>query len=347
MHSTEMLSTTGCVSHGRPRKRWYCWRLILVAGALAAVMSVGFEACRVVFGSNIHVAVAGKLYRGAQPTAADLEALAARYHIRTVVNLRGPCDPADWFVEEIKATERLQMSQEDICMASGRLPSDQELRKLVDVFDHAEYPLFLHCRRGADRTGMAAAVYMLLETDATLGEARTQLGLRYGHVAVGQTCRMDQFLDLYTAWLRAQNREHSRSRFRHWILNEYHGAGFDYRIERFIRATDPLKARQPMGFQVRVRNTGKKSWQFRPVETGGFKLGFCLRDGKDIEVTKGFAGLFDAEVNPGEFIDFAVVVPAVARAGRYRLTLDMVHPEYVWLFQLGSEPLEEELIIRE
>jgi protein tyrosine phosphatase (PTP) superfamily phosphohydrolase (DUF442 family) len=346
MLSTETPASTGAVpaKAGKSRKRL---RLLLVAGAIVVASSVGFEAWRVVLGTNIHVIVPGKVYRGAQPTAAGLDALAADYHIRTVVNLRGPCDPADWFRAEIVATQRLQISQEDICMASGRLPSDQELRKLVDVLDHAEYPVFLHCRRGADRTGMAAAVYMLLETDATLAEARGQLGLRYGHVPVGRTALMDQFLDLYADWLRAEHKEHERELFRHWVLHEYHGAGYDYRIERFQRVTASPKVGEPMGFQVRLRNTGKKPWQLRPVETGGFKLGFCLRDERDIEVSKGFSGLFDAAVNPGELLDLAVVVPAVAKPGRYRLTLDMVAPEFVWFFQMGSEPREEELIIRE
>jgi protein tyrosine phosphatase (PTP) superfamily phosphohydrolase (DUF442 family) len=347
MLSTETLSAATCAVPARVGKSRRRVRLLLVAGALVVALSMGFEAWRVVLGPNFHVTVPGKVYRGAQPTAAALEALAARYHIRTVVNLRGACDPADWFVEEIKATQRLQMSQEDICMASGRLPSDQELRKLVDVLDHAEYPVFLHCRRGADRTGMAAAVYLLLETDATLTEARGQLGLRYGHVAVGRTALMDRFLDLYAAWLRGGHKEHTRALFRHWVLHEYHGAGYDYRIERFACATASLKVGEPIGFQMRVRNTGTKAWQLRPVETGGFKLGFCLRDDRDMEVSKGFSGLFDARVHPGEFLDLAVVVPALARAGRYRLTLDMVAPEFVWFFQMGSEPREEELIIRE
>jgi hypothetical protein len=347
MHSTETQSAAPCVGLGRPRRRRSRRRLLLIAGVCGVALALAFEAWRVVLGSNIHVTVPGKLYRGAEPSAVGLETLADRYHIRTVVNLRGACDPSDWFAEEIKATHRLQMSQEDICMASGRLPSDQELRKLVDVLDHAEYPLFLHCRRGADRTGLAAAVYMLLETDATFAEARGQLGLRYGHVSLGRTALMDLFLDLYADWLRANGKEHTRDRFRHWVLHEYRGAGFDYRIETFAGPTASLKVGEPLGFQVRVRNTGQKSWHLRPVTTGGFKLGFCLRDQREIEVTTGYAGLFDAVVPPGDALDLAVVVPPVDRPGRYSLTLDMVHPEFVWFFQMGSEPREEELTIRE
>src|SRR5438876_7600951 len=117
MLSTETLSaSTGSPVPVQVAKTGRRLRLLLVVGALVVALSIGFEAWRVVLGPNVHVTVPGKVYRGAQPTAAGLEALAARYHIRTVVNLRGPCDPADWFVEEIKATQRLQMSQEDICM---------------------------------------------------------------------------------------------------------------------------------------------------------------------------------------------------------------------------------------
>jgi len=347
MLSSETQPESTCAVAGKSGKLRRRLRLLLYAATLCLGIPAGLETWRVVLGANIHAVAPGKVYRGAQPNAAGLEALADRYHIRTVVNLRGACDPNDWFTEEIKATQSLQMSQEDICMASGRLPSDQELRKLVDVLDHAEYPLFLHCRRGADRTGVAAAVYMLLETDATFAEARRQLGMRYGHVALGRTALMDQLLDFYQDWLRAEHKEHARALFRHWVLHEYHGAGYDYRIESLVCATASLKTGEPMGFEARVRNTGSKPWQLRPVTTGGMKLGFCLRNDKEMEVTTGYAGLFDAVVSPGEAVTLAVIVPAVARAGRYHLTLDMVHPDFVWFFQMGSEPREEELTIRE
>src|SRR5262249_41159099 len=148
--------------------------------ALASLPALA-EAVRVFFGANFHAVLPGRVYRCAQPSARALEELVARHGIRTVVNLRGCCDPFPWYLAQARATHRLDVCQEDICLSAGRLPSAPELRRLVEVIDRGEYPLLLHCRRGADRTGLASAVVLLLQPGVPLSQARRQLGLRYGH----------------------------------------------------------------------------------------------------------------------------------------------------------------------
>src|SRR5262249_47597528 len=143
-----------------PLVRW------VVLGCVAAALApVGAEAYRVMLGSNFHAVVPGRIYRVSQPSAAMLEELIARHGIRTVINLRGNCDPFPWYLEESRVTHRRNVSQEDICLSAGRLPSTHELRRLVEVLEQTEYPIVLHCRRGADRTGLAAAIALLLTTD--------------------------------------------------------------------------------------------------------------------------------------------------------------------------------------
>ena len=78
----------------------------------------------------------------------------------------------------------LDVCQEDLCFSAGRLPAVAEMRRLVEVLDRSERPLLFHCQRGTDRTGLASAVALLLLTDRPYDEARRQLGLRYGHVAL-------------------------------------------------------------------------------------------------------------------------------------------------------------------
>ena len=59
------------------------------------------------------------------------------------------------------------------------------------------------------------------------------------------------------------------------------------------------------------------------------------------------AGLFEKTVTPGEAVDLTLVVPPSHKAGHYRLFVDMIDPRHGWFYQTGSEPLEEELDIRE
>ena len=130
-----------------------CWVGLL----LAAAAEVG----RVLWGTNFHTVVPGRVYRCAQLSGPALTRLIQAHGIRTVVNLRGCCAPFPWYLDECRATHHRDVAQEDVCFSAGRLPSGPELRRLVEVLDRTEYPILLHCRRGADRTGTMAAFYRM------------------------------------------------------------------------------------------------------------------------------------------------------------------------------------------
>jgi protein tyrosine phosphatase (PTP) superfamily phosphohydrolase (DUF442 family) len=311
----------------KPRKRISWFRMAFRLGSVGLVLVLGAEAGRVLLGSNFHTVVSGMVYRGAQPDLAELENLVSRYHIQTVINLRGTCEPLDWYREESRAVQRLGVSQEDICFSAGRLPSVSEVRRLVEVLDGSVYPVFIHCRRGSDRTGLASAVYLLLKTDATLAQALGQLNFRYGHLALGRTGYLDSFFDLYRAWL--AGREHTPALFRHWLLEEYRAGGRSFTVESLVPETES-RAGRPCGFSLRVRNTGNITWKMRPGSTAGFRLGIEIRDDQERNLPMKYWGLRDGEVGPGQAIDLRFVVPRFPAPGRYRILIDMVDPTHGW-----------------
>src|SRR5262249_43160404 len=141
--------------------------------------------------------------------------------IRTVVNLRGCCDPLPWYHDECRTTNRLNVAQEDLSFSAGRYPPVHEIRHLIEVLDRSERPLLLHCYRGIDRTGLVSTVAQLLYTDTSLAKARRQLGLRFCHLRWGKTGYLDRFFDLYEEWLSHQVLEHTPGHFRRWALHEY------------------------------------------------------------------------------------------------------------------------------
>jgi protein tyrosine phosphatase (PTP) superfamily phosphohydrolase (DUF442 family) len=327
----------------RPLSRF---RPVLYGCLCGLVLATAVEARRVFLGTNIHAVVAGRVYRCAQPSAADLEQLVKAYGIRTVVNLRGCGYPFPWYLEESRATQALDVAQEDICLSAGRLPPAPELGRLLEVLDRAEYPLLLHCRRGADRTGLVSALVRLLQTDEPPATARRQLSLRYGHVALGRPAYLDQFFDLYADWLARHGTDHSPTALRHWILREYCPAECRCALEWCDRPTD-VRRGEPFSVWIRARNTSDRPWRMRPGEHAGVHAGFIVWDAFDRQVATGKAGLFDAQVTPGQSIDITVPLPALREAGRYRLLIDMVEEQKSWFYQVGSEPLEEELDVRE
>lgn len=325
----------------RPRAVFVAWSLIGVI-----LVATALEVRRVFFGRNSHAVLAGRIYRSAQPSAADLKREIDEHGIRTVVNLRGCSFPLPWYLEESRATEALNLAEEDICFSAGRLPSPAELRRYVEVLDRAEYPLLLHCRRGADRTGMAAAIAVLLQTDQPFREARSQLGLRYGHAALGNPAALDRFFAFYADWLHVHGVDHSPAVFRRWLLDDYCPALCRCELE-WLTHPHAVRAGKPFSVRVQARNSSSGVWRFRPGLNAGIHAGFILWDASDRQVANGKAALFDAEVPPGQSIAITVPLPALKEKGRYRLLVDMVDEQQSWFFQVGSEPLEEEFDVGE
>jgi rhodanese/phosphatase family protein len=331
----------------RPRRR-FCLtrRKLIVCALLVPVLLVAAEAGRVLLGGNFHTVLPGLVYRGAQPSAANIETLVKDYHIKTVVNLRGCGHPNDWYVRESRAVQDLDIAQEDVCLSSARLPASHEVRRLVHVLERAEYPIYLHCWRGSDRTGLAATMVLLLKTDASLAEARRQLSVRYGHLSFGKTGQLDVFFDQYEHWLSEHKLTHAKEVFRRWAVEEYRGAG-SHRIESAERVSGPPRLGRPIVYQLRLRNTSRDTWHFQTHSVAGVHLGYRLWDEREREVGGGRAALFEADVPPGQTIDVTVVVSPIHQPGRYRLVIDMAKGYYFWFFQTGAEPLEEDLDVRE
>jgi hypothetical protein len=323
----------------RPRRPVWLW-----GGVTGLVLALAVEVGDVLFGRNLHALIPGRVYRCAQQPGEGLARMVRELGIRTVVNLRGCCPSLPWYLDECRTTHRLNVSQEDVCLSSGRLPSVPELRRLVEVLDRTDYPVLLHCKRGSDRTGLASAVVLLLQTDATLSQARRQLGLRFGHLALSKPAYLDQFLDLYADWLATGGLAHSPARLRHWLEHEYTAGACRCTVE-FLDAPADRPRGQPSALRVRVHNTAVRPWRLRPAANAGIHAGFILCDARDHFIATGRAGLFDANVAPGQSIDLTLVLPALQEPGAYRVLVDMVDERQCWFYQAGSEPLEQEFTV--
>jgi hypothetical protein len=312
---------------------------------VGATLALSLEAGRVLFGANFHAVIAGAFYRCSQPTTAQLEAFVRDHGVRTVLNLRGCCDPAPWYLEECRAGARLDLSQEEVGLSAGRLPAPQAVRELVAILDRSERPVLIHCHKGADRTGLTSAMALLLYTAATPAEARRQLGPRYGHLPLGRTRNMDRFFDLYEEWLTARGLRHAPEVFRRWAADGYCPGECDCAVELL----DPpgweirMPRGQPGAVRVRCVNTSVKPWRLRPGANAGVHCLYLVTDSEDRWVYEGRAGLFDAEVPPGGSIDLTLALPPLRAPGRYRLRVDMTDEQHAKFFQEGSEPLFREL----
>jgi uncharacterized protein (TIGR01244 family) len=91
------------------------------------------------------------LLRGAQPALEGFAALKA-LGVRTVINVRAGR-------HEGEACERAGLRYVEIPMRAWRV-DERDVVRFLEVIGSADHaPVFVHCRRGADRTGMLVAVY--------------------------------------------------------------------------------------------------------------------------------------------------------------------------------------------
>ena len=97
------------------------------------------------------------VYRGAQPTDSGFQEL-AKLGIKTVVDLRDIGEHSQ--AGEQKVVTDLGMHYISIPMHGMSTPKDDQVAAVEALFnDAANGPVFVHCKRGADRTGMVVAVY--------------------------------------------------------------------------------------------------------------------------------------------------------------------------------------------
>lgn len=317
------------------RLRW----AIPLTFALAAVVAAAGPMRSYVFERNLHEVVPGVIYRSAQPSGARLSEWIEELSLRTVLNLRGKKSQDDrrWLLDEIAAVERAGIDHVSIRMSSDDLPPAQTLRKLVHVIDTAERPLLLHCAAGAERSALASAVVVLLET-GDLERARAEFALDKGFVYLVNP-RLPRLLDAYAAWLDEQGVASSPDRFRHWANHEY--APYFYRAK--IEALDAPTHVEPGSAQTlrfRVTNTSREAIEFQASRNTGVHLGARLlgADGRQIDELR--SGYRDLTLPPGETTEIALEVPPVAVPGRYALRVDLVDEGVKWFESLGSPPLE-------
>ncbi len=165
-------------------RRWVIRIALVVLVPLAAVTL--FLLAQLELG-NFHEVLPGELYRSAQPTQEDLTRYTKEHGIKSVLNLRGG-NPADgWYQEEIAASEELHITHLDFRMKAARELTDAQVAELIEVMRSAPKPLLIHCRSGADRTGLAAALYLEAISGKPMSQASGQLSLRYGHLPFGWT----------------------------------------------------------------------------------------------------------------------------------------------------------------
>lgn len=159
--------------------------------------------------------VTDELWRSAQPAPRHLEQ-AAREGFKTVLNLRGARPTDGVYLLERETCQRAGLKLVDFPIRSRSALYRPTLLAALDLWDTLEYPVLMHCKSGADRTGFMATMYLWQRTGMPLRQAMDQLSLRFGHVRQAKTGIIDF---LYETYLAAE--AETGIGFREWIETVY------------------------------------------------------------------------------------------------------------------------------
>lgn len=163
-------------AHGRPSVFWF---------------DHGFVRLR---WSNAHVVAPGVI-RSNHPTRDRLEVLAAA-GLKSVLSLRGAKPTAHYHLE-VEACRDLGLAFVPAGLSDRRAPRPEHFRMLIEAFRSIEKPFLMHCKAGADRAGLASAIYLIEIERRPFAEARGMLSARYGHLSWSKAGILDAVLDAY------------------------------------------------------------------------------------------------------------------------------------------------------
>ena len=134
-------------------------------------------------------------WRSSQPSPGQIGKL-ARLGVRTIVNLRGERDCGAYRLQ-MAACKRYGIAVEELVLKSRAAPTREQVHAAKALFERIEHPILMHCKSGADRAGLASALYMILHEGKPVAEAIWQLSPRFGHIKQADTGIIDYFFERY------------------------------------------------------------------------------------------------------------------------------------------------------
>ncbi len=151
------------------------------------------------FRFNFH-RISDHAFRSSQPTMWQLRRMVKKHGIQTILNLKGANPNSAYWAIERAQCEKLGITLIDIDIRSREAPRPEDLRRAKALFASIAYPMWMHCKAGADRAGIYATFFQHFHQQIPI-EHTNQLRLwPYGHFRLSKAGRIDNYLEHYLAY---------------------------------------------------------------------------------------------------------------------------------------------------
>ena len=158
--------------------------------------------------------IAPGVYRSNYPTSARIKRL-KRQGVNTILSLRGQFDGAFNALER-DACERHDVMLTFVPLGAREAPKARRILDLLKTFREIDRPFLMHCKSGADRAGLASAIYLMVIEGKPVSTAKKMLSPKYLHIRNKHVGILDYLLECYEA--------HSRQTpmdFETWVATVY------------------------------------------------------------------------------------------------------------------------------
>ncbi len=167
-----------------------------------------------IFWTNFAEVKAGRLYRSNHPTPGNLAAFTRNTGLKSLINLRGQAKNGSDALSRATAA-RLGLDFYDMALESRGAPQKDRIMRLAEIFSTMRAPALIHCKSGADRAGLAAGLFILIE-GGSAAQALKQLSWRFGHIKQAKTGILDLFFLTYQREGEGQGKA-----FLDWVRDDY------------------------------------------------------------------------------------------------------------------------------
>lgn len=153
------------------------------------------------FRFNFHQ-ISEEAYRSSQPTMWQLRREVKRRGIKTIINLKGANPNSSHWAFEVEQCEKLGVALVNVSIASRSVPDAGRIRRAKEVFDSVQYPIWMHCKAGADRAGIYSTLYLYFRKGVPIDQTRQLELWPYGHLRHSRAGKIDHYFERYLAYQR-------------------------------------------------------------------------------------------------------------------------------------------------